>query len=79
MQNGLQERTFEITYQAGTGNGIYKFDKRAFDFIVALTAIVAPDNFCNRLSGGFGTSYLWTGSDREERKRVQDVEIPKHI
>ena len=41
MQNGLQERTFEITYQADIGNGIYKFFKRAFDFIVALAAIVA--------------------------------------
>ena len=41
MQNGLQERTFETTYQADTGNGIYKFVKRAFDFIVALAAIVA--------------------------------------
>ena len=41
MQNGLQERTFEITYQADIGNGIYKFVKRAFDFIVALAAIVA--------------------------------------
>ena len=41
MQNGLQERTFETTYQADTGNGIYKFVKRAFDFIVALIAIVA--------------------------------------
>ena len=41
MQNGLQERTFETTYQADTGNGIYKFVKRAFDFIVALVAIVA--------------------------------------
>ena len=41
MQNGLQERTFETTYKANTGNGIYKFVKRAFDFIVALVAIVA--------------------------------------
>lgn len=41
MQNGLQERAFETTYQADTGNGIYKFVKRAFDFIVALVAIVA--------------------------------------
>lgn len=41
MQNGLQERTFETTYQENTGNGIYKFVKRAFDFIVALAAIVA--------------------------------------
>lgn len=41
MQNGLQERAFETTYQADTGNGIYKFVKRAFDFIVALAAIVA--------------------------------------
>lgn len=41
MQNGLQERTFEKTYQADTGNGIYKFVKRAFDFIAALAAIVA--------------------------------------
>lgn len=41
MQNGLQERTFETTYKANTGNGIYKFVKRAFDFIVALAAIVA--------------------------------------
>lgn len=41
MQNGLQERTLEITYQADTGNGIYKFVKRAFDFIIALAAIVA--------------------------------------
>lgn len=41
MQNGLQERTFETTYKANTGNGIYKFIKRAFDFIVALAAIVA--------------------------------------
>ena len=41
MQNGLQERTFETTYKANTGNGIYKFVKRAFDFLVALAAIVA--------------------------------------
>ena len=41
MQNGLQERTFETTYKANTGNGIYKFVKRTFDFIVALAAIVA--------------------------------------
>ena len=41
MQNGLQERTFETTYKANTGNGIYKFVKRAFDFIAALAAIVA--------------------------------------
>lgn len=41
MQNGLQERTFETTYQEDTGNGVYKFVKRAFDFIVALAAIVA--------------------------------------
>ena len=41
MQNGLQERTFETTYQADTENSIYKFVKRAFDFIVALAAIVA--------------------------------------
>ena len=41
MHNGLQERTFETTYQADTGNSIYKFVKRAFDFIVALVAIVA--------------------------------------
>ena len=41
MHNGLQERTFETTYQADTGNSIYKFVKRAFDFIVALAAIVA--------------------------------------
>lgn len=41
MQNGLQERTFETTYQADTGSDIYKFVKRAFDFIVALVAIVA--------------------------------------
>ena len=41
MQNGLQERAFETTYQADTGNGIYKFVKRAFDFIAALAAIVA--------------------------------------
>ena len=41
MQNGLQERTFETTHKANTGNGIYKFVKRAFDFIVALVAIVA--------------------------------------
>lgn len=41
MYNGLQERTFETTYQADTGNSIYKFVKRAFDFIVALAAIVA--------------------------------------
>ena len=41
MQNGLQERTFETTYKANTGNGIYKFVKRAFDFIVALAVIVA--------------------------------------
>lgn len=41
MQNGLQERAFETTYQAGTENGIYKFVKRVFDFIVALIAIVA--------------------------------------
>lgn len=41
MQNGLQERAFETTYQADTGNGIYKFVKRAFDFIVALVTIVA--------------------------------------
>ena len=40
MQNGLQERTFETTYQADTGSGIYKFVKRVFDFIVALAAIV---------------------------------------
>ena len=40
MQNGLQERAFETTYQADTGNGIYKFVKRAFDFIAALAAIV---------------------------------------
>ena len=41
MQNGLQERAFETTYQADTGDGIYKFVKRAFDFIAALAAIVA--------------------------------------
>lgn len=41
MQNGLQEWTFETTYKANTGNGIYKFVKGAFDFIVALAAIVA--------------------------------------
>lgn len=41
MQNRLQERAFETTYQADTGNGIYKFVKRAFDFIAALAAIVA--------------------------------------
>ena len=41
MKNGLQERAFETTYQADTGNGIYKFVKRAFDFIAALAAIVA--------------------------------------
>lgn len=41
MHNGLQERTFETTYQADTGNSIYKFVKRAFDFIVALVAIIA--------------------------------------
>lgn len=41
MQNGLQERAFETTYQADTGNGSYKFVKRAFDFIAALAAIVA--------------------------------------
>ena len=41
MHNGLQERTFETTYQADIGNSIYKFVKRAFDFIVALAAIVA--------------------------------------
>lgn len=41
MQKGLQERAFETTYQADTGNGIYKFVKRAFDFIAALAAIVA--------------------------------------
>lgn len=41
MHNGLQERTFETTYQADTGYGIYKFVKRAFDFIAALAAIVA--------------------------------------
>ena len=41
MQNGLQERAFETTYQADTGNGIYKFVKRAFDFIAALAASVA--------------------------------------
>ena len=41
MQNGLRERTFETIYQADTGSGIYKFVKRAFDFIVALAAIVA--------------------------------------
>ena len=41
MQNGLQERAFETTYQTDTGNGIYKFVKRAFDFIAALAAIVA--------------------------------------
>ena len=41
MQNGLRERTFETIYQADTGSGIYKFVKRAFDFIAALAAIVA--------------------------------------
>lgn len=41
MQNGLQERTFETTYQGDIGSGIYKFVKRAFDFIAALAAIVA--------------------------------------
>ena len=41
MQNGLRERTFETTYQADTGSGIYKFVKRDFDFIAALAAIVA--------------------------------------
>lgn len=41
MQNGLQERTFETTYQGDIGGGIYKFVKRAFDFIAALAAIVA--------------------------------------
>lgn len=41
MQNGLQERTFETTYQADTWNGIYKFVKRVFDFIAALAAIAA--------------------------------------
>lgn len=41
MQNGLRERTFETTYQADTRSGIYKFVKRAFDFIAALAAIVA--------------------------------------
>ena len=41
MQNGLQERTFETTYKANTGSGIYKVVKRAFDFVVALAAIVA--------------------------------------
>ena len=41
MQTGLQERAFETTYQADTGDGIYKFVKRAFDFIAALAAIVA--------------------------------------
>lgn len=41
MQNGLQERTFETTYQRDIGSGIYKFVKRAFDFIAALAAIVA--------------------------------------
>lgn len=41
MQNGLQERAFETTYQADTGNGVYKFVKRAFDFIAASAAIVA--------------------------------------
>ena len=41
MQNGLQERTFETTYQADIGSSVYKFVKRAFDFIVALAAIVA--------------------------------------
>lgn len=41
MQNGLRERTFETTYQADTGSSIYKFVKRAFDFIAALAAIVA--------------------------------------
>lgn len=41
MQKGLQERAFETTYQADTGNGIYKLVKRAFDFIAALAAIVA--------------------------------------
>lgn len=40
MQNGLQERAFETTYQADTGNGVYKFVKRAFDFIAASAAIV---------------------------------------
>ena len=39
MQNGLQERAFETTYQADTGNGIYKFVKRAFDFMAAIVAI----------------------------------------
>lgn len=41
MQNGLQERPFETTYQGDIGSGIYKFVKRAFDFIAALAAIVA--------------------------------------
>ena len=41
MQNGLQERTFETTYQGDIGSGIYKFVKRAFDFVAALAAIVA--------------------------------------
>ena len=41
MQNGLQERTFETTYQGDIGSDIYKFVKRAFDFIAALAAIVA--------------------------------------
>ena len=41
MQNGLQKRTFETTYQGDIGSGIYKFVKRAFDFIAALAAIVA--------------------------------------
>ena len=41
MQNGLQERTFETTYQRDIGSGIYRFVKRAFDFIAALAAIVA--------------------------------------
>ena len=41
MQNGLQERTFETTYQGDIGSGIYRFVKRAFDFIAVLAAIVA--------------------------------------
>lgn len=41
MQNGIQERAFETTHQTGTEKSSYRFVKRAFDFFVALTAIVA--------------------------------------
>lgn len=56
MQNGLQERAFETTYQADTGNGIYKFVKRAFDFIAALAAIVAISPLLLIISA---IVYLW--------------------